>query len=137
MTAIALLESLESRGITLRLAGGEVHADFVPGTLTDADREWIKRFRHDLTAVLTVRALRPPRTPMPAPGICRPCVASWPETWRRQWAQLTLDHQLAGFDPEQAEWRAFLATVPESEPDLRFAYAIAAESARECLSHKA
>jgi hypothetical protein len=116
MTAIALLESLDSRGITLRLAGGEVHADFAPGALTVADREWIKRFRHDLTAALKVRALPPPMTPMPAPGSWRPCVASWPEGWRRQWAQLTLDHQLAGFDPEQGEWRAVLATVLESEP---------------------
>jgi len=33
MTAIALLESLESRGINLRLAGGAVLADFAPGAL--------------------------------------------------------------------------------------------------------
>ena len=128
MTAITLLESLESRGIKLRLAGGEVRADFAPGALTEADRDWIKRFLHDLTAVLKVRALPPPIQPMPAPGTWRQCVASWPEGWRRQWAQLTLDHQLAGFDPEQAEWRAFLATVPESEPHQRFA--TASEAAR-------
>jgi hypothetical protein len=116
MSAITFLESLESRGITLRLAGGEVHADFAPGALTDADREWINRFRHDLTAVLTVRALPPPITPMPAAETWRRCVASWPEARRRRWAQLTLDHQLAGFDPEQAEWRAFLAPLRESDP---------------------
>jgi hypothetical protein len=106
MTAMTLLECLESRGIRLRLAGGEVHADFAPGALTDAGRERTKRFLHDLTAALKVRALPPPMTPMPAPGTWRRCVASWPERRRRQWAQLTLDHQLAGFDPEQAEWRA-------------------------------
>jgi hypothetical protein len=66
------------------------------------------RFRHDLTAVRKVRASPPPMTPMPAAEIWRWYVASWPEAERRQWAQLTLDHQLAGFDPEQAEWRAFL-----------------------------
>jgi hypothetical protein len=130
MTAVTLLEFLESRGIALRLSGGEVHADFAPGALTDADREWIKRFRHDLTAVLKVLALRPPMSPMPAPGTWRRCVASWPETRRRQWAQLTLDHQLAGFDREQAEWRAFLATGAESEPDRRFAFAIASRTPR-------
>jgi hypothetical protein len=110
MTAMSLLESLESRGIALRLAGGEVHADFAPGALTDADREWISRFRNDLTAVLKVRALPPPIRPTPAPGTVSQCVALWPEGSRRQWAQLMLDHQLAGFDLEEAEWRAFLAT---------------------------
>jgi hypothetical protein len=62
MNAITLLESLESRGLSLRLAEGEVHADFAPGGLNDADREWINRFRHDLTAVLKVRVLRPSLT---------------------------------------------------------------------------
>jgi hypothetical protein len=120
MTAIALLESWEARGITLRLAGGEVRTDFAPGALAEADREWINRFRHDLTAVLKVRALPPPTTPMPAAETWRRCVASWPEERRRRWAQHILDHQLAGFDPEQAEWRAYLATVPQSATHWRF-----------------
>ena len=111
MSALVLLESLESRAIRLRLAGGEIHADFAPGALTAVDREWIKRFRHDLTAVLKVRALPSPTVPMPSDARWRASVARQPEEWRRRWAQLTLDHQIAGFDWEEAEWRAFLATA--------------------------
>jgi len=44
MNGARLWESLRSRGIELGLGGGEVVSDFVPGTLTDSDREWIRWF---------------------------------------------------------------------------------------------
>ena len=42
MSALVLLESLESRAIRLRLAGGEIHADFAPGAFASLTTTWHK-----------------------------------------------------------------------------------------------
>jgi hypothetical protein len=118
MTAIEFLESLETRGIKLCLTEDEVRAVAPLGGLIDSDREWIKRFKDDLTRVIKVRTSRPPSRPMPpSPETWRRRVASWGNGWRARWSQLILDHQLARFDQEEAEWRSFLALVDAAEWD--------------------